>query len=384
MIVVIIIFTLSVLVVFYAMVGYPMLLIILDKIKNPKGVVADYSLEPSVTCMIVAHNEEKVIREKLENALTLDYPVKKFEILVASDNSTDETNTIVETFIAEHPEREIRLYCSQEHKGKTNAQNEAQKTVKSEILVMTDANTILNKDAIRELVSYFTSDDIVYVCGKLVYSNTDDFTTSDSESTYWNIDLKMRDIESRFQSITAGNGAIYACRNNEYVDFEPVKCHDSAMPLYYGLHRKRAVFNSKAIAIEKAGETNKDEFKRKVRMNRIILSTLKDSLKTVNIFKLKWFSIFYFGHRACRYLLWLAHLLAFITSVVMAWLGSKFGAVSTVLQLIWVVITILQMHSSVKNRLIRMIGYYGMTVLAQYVGSPHSGYSSAANSSNPY
>ena len=368
MIVVIIIFTLSVLVVFYAMVGYPMLLIILDKIKNPKGVVADYSLEPSVTCMIVAHNEEKVIREKLENALTLDYPVKKFEILVASDNSTDETNTIVETFIAEHPEREIRLYCSQEHKGKTNAQNEAQKTVKSEILVMTDANTILNKDAIRELVSYFTSDDIVYVCGKLVYSNTDDFTTSDSESTYWNIDLKMRDIESRFQSITAGNGAIYACRNNEYVDFEPVKCHDSAMPLYYGLHRKRAVFNSKAIAIEKAGETNKDEFKRKVRMNRIILSTLKDSLKTVNIFKLKWFSIFYFGHRACRYLLWLAHLLAFITSVVMAWLGSKFGAVSTVLQLIWVVITILQMHSSVKNRLIRMIGYYGMTVLAQYVG----------------
>lgn len=363
-----IIFIISVFIVFYAMVGYPLFLILLKKIKKSDEIAKDYNYEPTVTYMIAAHNEEKVIEEKLENALTLDYPAHRFDILIASDHSTDQTNEMVKKFIKTHADRSIRLYCSKEHKGKTNAQNEAQKIVDSEILVMSDANTILNADAIRELVSCFTGSDIVYVCGKLLYSNSGESATSNSESAYWSIDLKMRDIESRIQTITAGNGAIYACRNSEYVDFAPIKCHDSAMPFYYGIQRKRALFNPKAIAVEKAGETNEDEFKRKVRMNRNILQTLRDSFQTVNIFKLKWFSLFYFGHRTCRYLLWLGHLSAFIASIVMACKGSIFGMVAAGLQLIVIILTLSQLRRSFGNRYIRMLGYYGMTVLAQYVG----------------
>lgn len=363
-----VLFIISVVVVFYAMGGYPGMLIILEKIKKPQKIVKDFKLEPTVTYMIVAHNEEKVIKEKLENTLLLDYPNEKIEILVTSDNSTDNTNSIVKSFIASHLDRNIRLYCSKEHKGKTNAQNEAQKTVASEILVMTDANTMLRQDSIKELVSCFVDDNIVYVCGKLIYSNTDSKKTSDSESTYWNLDLKMRDIESRIQTITAGNGAIYACQNKEYVDFDPIKCHDSAMPFYYGIKGKRALFNSDAVATEKAGETNSDEFKRKVRMNRMILSTIKDSFKTMNFFRLKWFSIFYFGHRTCRYLLWLSHLVAFVSSFTMACMGSVFGVVATVLQIVCIILTILQIKNSFNNKLVRLIGYYVMTVLAQFVG----------------
>lgn len=362
-----VIFSVAVFMVFFAMVGYPLLLIAIDKVKRPSKLATNDAYEPTVSYMIVAHDEEKVIEEKLNNAIQIDYPMTKFDIVVASDNSTDSTNEIVEQFIKEHPDHQIRLVCSKEHKGKTNAQNETQKTVHSEILVMTDANTMLKKDAIRELISRFVSDEIVYVCGQLVYENAESSTTSDSESMYWNIDLKMRDIESRIHTITAGNGAIYACRNNEYVDFDPIKCHDISMPYYFSTHNKRAVFAPEAIATEKAGETNGDEFKRKVRMNRDILDLVADGIKVLNVFRYKWFSIFYFGHRTSRYTLWLWHALAFIASFVLACMGEKFGMVAVIGQVIGIVFTICQLKHSSKNKLIRLIGYYGMTVFAQYV-----------------
>lgn len=367
MIVIEILMVISILVIFFAMVGYPLLLLVLDKvIKAPKNKTID-NFEPSVTYMIVAHNEEDVIVSKLENALQIDYPSDKFDILVASDNSTDSTNELVDNFIQLHRDHQIRLVQSKEHLGKTNAQNEAQKTVNSEILVMTDANTMVEPDAVRQLISYFSADNIVYVCGRLVYSNTKN-DTSESEATYWNLDMKMRDIESRLQTITAGNGALYACRNSEYKDFEPIQCHDSSMPLEYALNRKRSLFNPDAVAYEKAGENNKDEFKRKVRMNRIILNMLKNGFKTMNFFKYKWFSLFYFGHRFCRYLIWLMHVVFFLCSIVLIILGKvKTGTILVILQLFALFLGIWSIHHSISNRWLRLLGYYVMTVLAQLV-----------------
>ena len=153
------------------MIGYPISLKIIEKIlKNKKNKKND-QYKPTVTLMVVAHNEEKVILEKLKNCISLDYPKEKLDILVTSDNSTDETNKIVRQFIKDNIDFKIKLYEVKERKGKTNAQNEAARNVKSEILVMTDANSIFEKNAINELVSSFSSPDISYVCGKLVYIN---------------------------------------------------------------------------------------------------------------------------------------------------------------------------------------------------------------------
>lgn len=201
--------------------------------------------------MIVAHNEEKVIRSKLENAIKLDYPKEKFKILVSSDNSTDKTNDIVEEFIKINKDRDITLYQTKERKGKTNAQNEAARLVETEVLVMTDANSIIEKESIKEIVSSFSDDDIVYVTGRLCYTNSNKNETSNSENLYWDLDTKIREIESRLQTITAGNGALYACRTKDYYCFDPIKCHDSSMPLYYALNGKRAIANQNAIAYEK-------------------------------------------------------------------------------------------------------------------------------------
>lgn len=355
--------------VFYAMIGYPVFLLIAFKIKKPPKLdkLSDY--EPTVSYMIVAHNEEKVIEKKLKNALEIDYPKEKLQIIVASDFCTDSTDEIVEKFIKENNDYNIVLYKAKEHKGKTNAQNEAQKVATGEILVMTDANALFDSKAIRELVSSFTNKKIVYVCGKLVYTNEDN-DTSATESSYWNLDMKLRDIESRLQTITAGNGSIYAVRNSEYIDVKPIDCHDSAMPYIYSLENKKAVFNPDAISYEKAGETNTDEFKRKVRMNRTILNIFIDCWKPMNIFKYKWFSVFYFGHRTCRYLIWLNHLIFFITSVVFTAIGYYIaGGILVGLQILALLIGLISKNYNFKFKPFRILGYYVMTVLAQLVGA---------------
>ena len=357
---------LNIFIIFYAMIGYPLVLRLVYKIIKPIEHMKNFEYEPTVSYMIVAHNEEKVIESKLKNTLALEYPNNKLQIIVASVNSTDATNTIVNDFIKQHRDIRIVLVCSKEHKGKTNAQNEAQKFATGDILVMTDANTMVKKDAVKEIVSYFTSDDIAYVCGKLVYSNTEASNTSKSESAYWNIDLEMREIESRIWSITAGNGALYACRNEEYIVCSPIDCHDSEMPYVYGKQGKRALFNPDAIAIEKSGESNEDEYKRKVRMNRNILNMLIKGIQVVNPIKYGWFSIFYFGHRTCRYSLWWAHILLLLLSAGMSIYSNCFGIVMLILQLVFLIVSGISIKFKVENPLLRMAGYYSMTVLAQF------------------
>lgn len=353
----------------FAMVGYPVLLKLLDKIFKPSRIVKTYDYEPTVTYMIVAHNEENVIKSKLENAIRLDYPIEKFQIIVTSDYSTDDTNLIVEEFIKNHPENNIILHKTVDHKGKTNAQNEGQRLATGEILVMTDANAKFANNAIRELVASFSNPQISYVCGKLVYSN-DDNSTAEAESTYWNLDLSMRDIESRFQTITAGNGSIYAVRNNEYIDIPLIRCHDGAMPYQYAMQGKQAKFNPAAISYEKAGEDNADEFKRKVRMNRTIFDIFVEGPRALNFFRLKWFTLFYFGHRTCRYTLWLSHII-FLTCTVLFDIHHPSVLMHFLIaaQACAIGLGLYSINHTIKNKPLRLLGYYSMTILAQCVSA---------------
>lgn len=348
----------------WSMAGYNLSLKILNKMGIAKKAEKT-DAKPTVTVMIVAHNEEAVIQRKLENVIDNDYPADKIKYLFASDNSNDRTNLIVKDFIESHPKHSITLYTSKEHKGKTNAQNEAQKLVDTEILVMTDANSMFEHNAISELVSSFVDENIAYVCGALIYTNKGN-STADSESMYWNGELKTRLIESNIKTITAGNGAIYACRNNDFVVIPPIECHDISLPFYYGVNRKRAIFNEQAIAYEKAGESTEDEYKRKVRMNRDILMRINDGFHTLNIFKYGWFSYFYFGHRTARYLLWLNHLLVLLSSIGLAIVGEWFWKVIVALQILFYVVGILGKFSN--NKLAHMVYYYCITVLAQWNG----------------
>ena len=231
---------------------------------------------------------------------------------------------------------------------------------------MTDANSMLEKDSIKEIVAAFASEDVSYVCGRLVIINKDVNEIAGLENTYWDNDTELRKIESDIQTITAGNGALYACRNEEYFDFEPIKCHDGAMPRYYALKNKRALYNPDAIAYEKAGEHCEDEFKRKVRMNRGILGNILPDIRILN-FKYRWFSYFYFGHRTCRYLLWISHLVLFLSNIFLL-KKEAFYLLTFTGQIVFYILALIRGKTKISNTIINLVYYYTVTVIAQWVG----------------
>lgn len=363
-----ILFFISLFLIVYSFVGYPLSLIILNKIGRERHLNIKNDYEPTVTVIIPAHNEESVIEKKLQNLIKLSYSSEKIDVIIASDNSTDKTNKIVESFINNHKDKSIKLYEVKERKGKTNAQNEAVKQARGEIIVFSDANSMLDKNSIKELVKFMSDNNVAYVTGKLQYTNEESSNSSSTESNYWNYDLFMRYVESKFGSVTAGNGAIYAVRKSNYVYCNPIKCHDSEMPIEAVLMKKRAVYNPLAIAYEKAGETTEDEFKRKVRMSRDILDVHYDKLNKYNIFKYGWFSYFHFCHRYLRNSLFILHIILFISNLFI----MKDNIIFFILgigQILFYLTALIYYVFKLNNKYLYIIYYYVLTIYAQLVGS---------------
>ena len=359
--------------IFYAMIGYPITLMILDKIMKRKND-KDLSYKPFVSIIISAYNEEKVIERKLENITESTYP--HYEVIVANDASSDRTVEICQNFINNHPAYDIKVNTVKNHLGKTNAQDEAVDVAKGEIIVFSDANSMFKADAIDELVSYFTDDDIIYVCGSLIYAKDDDIASAVAENSYWDMELKMRKIESEISTIAAGNGAIYACRKSDYRRYNLVSSHDYEMPLYAGINHKRALYNPKAIALEKAGQTSKDEFKRKVRMQRRILTNIFTNLRRLNIFEYGWFSFFHFNHKTLRFLQAFNHIVLFIANLALLNEGD-FYRVFFLIQVAFFTLAGIGKLTESKSKVFYFPYYYTMMMAAQLKG----GYNEATGKS---
>ncbi len=360
-----IIFFVAAFAIFYTMIGYPLTLIILDKVMKRENK-KDLSFKPFVSIIISAYNEEKVIEKKLENIIQTTYP--HYEVIVANDASNDATVPIVEDFIKTHPSYDIRVNTVKNHLGKTNAQDEAVEVARGEIIVFSDANSIFKEDAIDQLVSYFTDDSIEYVCGSLIYSRDDDVASVVAENSYWDLELRMRDIESKIGTIAAGNGAIYAVRKSDYRHYDLVSSHDYEMPLYAGLNHKRALYNPYAIAVEKAGQTAEDEFKRKVRMQRRILTNIFTNLRRLNIFNYGWFSFFHFNHKTLRFLQAFNHIVLFIASLALINAGLFYRLVLA-FQIAFYTLAAIGKVTGSSNKIFYFPYYYSMMMIAQLKGA---------------
>ncbi len=214
-------------------------------------------IEPSVSVIVAAHNEEDVIERRLENLLALDYPADKLELVVTSDASTDRTHDLVE-----HIGERVRLIVNPRG-GKVAAQNRAVRETAGEIVAFTDANATWATDALRRLVANFADPEVAYVCGQLVLEAADG---SNREGVYWRYELAQRLAESRLGSITGGNGSIYAVRRSDYVEVDPKWGHDLSFPYRMVQAGRRAVYEPAARAFERPTPSNETEYRRKVRM----------------------------------------------------------------------------------------------------------------------
>jgi biofilm PGA synthesis N-glycosyltransferase PgaC len=249
-----VVFWLSLIFVVYTYFGYPVLLVIMVKLWGKPVDKKEFT--PSVTMIIAAHNEEQTIRKKLENALDMDYPKGKFDIIVMSDGSSDRTDDIVREFF----NRKVRLIRVPERSGKAHAINTAVPEAQGEIILFADARQYYDKNAIIELVRNFNDSKIGAVSGELYLVNHDGRGVGEGVGTYWKYEKLLRKMESRLYSTSGATGAIYAIRKDLYRQIpDDTILDDVVIPMNVVLSGYRVVFEENANAYDKVASTAKQE-----------------------------------------------------------------------------------------------------------------------------
>src|ERR1700733_2739871 len=171
---------------------------------------------PSVTLVVTAFNEEKCIRTKLDNLVSLNYPSPLVDIIVASDGSTDATDRLA----ASHPGK-VRLLRVEGRRGKTACQNAAAVAASGEIVVFTDATTTVHPAALRRLVKNFGDPEVGCVGSRLVYVTDIDNITGRGGEAYWSYELRLWAAESALGSLIGVSGCLYAVRREAYRPIDP-------------------------------------------------------------------------------------------------------------------------------------------------------------------
>jgi cellulose synthase/poly-beta-1,6-N-acetylglucosamine synthase-like glycosyltransferase len=213
---------------------------------------------PTVSLIIAAHAERDVIAAKVANALALDYPRDRLEIVVACDGSTDGTPEAARAAGAD-------VVLDLPRGGKVRAQDAAVRRATADVVAFSDANALWEPGALRALVAPFAEDPrIGYVCGRVSFVNPDGGTNQ--EGVYWRYEMFLRARESDLASVTAGNGAIYATRRAAYVEVDPVMGHDLKFPFTLVRDGWRCVEQPLARATERMVPDVEGEAARKRRM----------------------------------------------------------------------------------------------------------------------
>ena len=289
--------------------------------------IAKGDVQPTVTVVVAAYNEEAVIARRIQNLFELDYPREKLELIVSSDASGDRTEEIALEF------PDVRVVPNPRG-GKVAAQDRAVRQSSGEIVAFSDANCTWAPDALRKLVRAFADPDVAYVCGRLRILDADG---SNKEGVYWRYEMGVREAESRLSSITGGNGSIYAVRRSDYVEVDPRFGHDLSLPYLMVQRGRRAVYEPAALAFEKPTPTNETEYRRKVRMFEhcwLILLRGRMFRRLGAVYGLEIVS-----HRLLRYASGLLHLVLLATSIALVahgWvydvvLGAQLGLVAAAL-----------------------------------------------------
>jgi len=296
--------------IFYAYLGYPILLMIVALFRNRP--VRKGNIAPAVSFIITAYNEEKRIREKIENTLKQDYPRENMEILVASDCSDDRTDEIVRCFESSG----VRLVRAEQRGGKEAAQKLAVDAAAGEILVFSDVATILLPDGITNIVKNFH--DPTVGCVSSVDRIIDPGPTTGGEGAYVRYEMFLRNLETRVGTLVGLSGSFFAARKevcrNWAVDLQS-DFHTLLNAVKLGL---RGVSDSDSVGYYKNISDETREFERKVRTVLRGIDVLMASLPAMNPFRYGLFAWQLLSHKLCRWLVPFAMILAFISNAFLA------------------------------------------------------------------
>lgn len=300
-------FWLALSIISYVYFGYPLILYFWSKIAYKENV-KDNAVQPSVTLLVCAYNEEDVISEKIENSLDLDYPTDKIKIIIASDGSTDKTTQIINTFEDER----LTLYSYNQRRGKIKTIIETVPEISSEIIVFSDANTMYARDSIRKLTRNFADPCVGAVSGDVSLQN-EQTSFGVSESTYYIYERWIQLAESHIGSIVGADGAMYAIRRDLFMPPSmKTILDDFVISMNVTLQNYRVVYDPEAQGFEENIISHKFEFLRK---SRIVAGGLQSVFLCEGIpsFAQPKLLFCYLSHKLLRWLI-PCHLLLFFAS----------------------------------------------------------------------
>ena len=340
-------FWISIIIVFYTYIGYGILLYILVKIKeklHPEQPLTLPEPLPDVTLLIAAYNEEKIIKAKMDNCATLDYPKDKLHVIWVTDGSTDSTNMLLATY------PNVTVLFSPERRGKTAALNRAMPFIKTSYTIFTDANTMLNVGSIKEIMTCFTNPKTGCVAGEKRIENKDkDNAVSGGEGFYWRYESKLKAWDSKLYSAVGAAGELFAIRTELFNPMpEDTLLDDFILSLRIAMQGYKIAYCDKAYAIESGSADMHEEQKRKV----------------LNLIKYGTLSFQYISHRVLRWSVTpaLLFLLFPLNLILVIAQGASLYKIIIILQIIFYVLACLGAIMAKKQIKIKIlfIPYYFM------------------------
>lgn len=301
-----VLFWLALGIIFYTYIGFIIILAIRAYVR-PRPFIRG-SETPSISLVIVAHNESDYIMKKLENALELDYPTDKLEIIVASDGSDDGMDEMIRE--ANLPQVNLLSFP---RAGKNPTLNRAVEQAKGEILVFSDADSMLTKAALRDLSAPFSDPKVGGVGGDYRYET--DVVEGRGERTYWGYDRVLRSLQSRGGNLTSTTGQIYAIRRKLFKPVPGGVTDDFFTSVQVPSAHYRLVFEPKAKAFGPVAGSPGSEFKRKARIINRGLNSVWNNRHLLNPFEYGFYSLQLLTHKVLRRLLGIPLILLYVASI---------------------------------------------------------------------
>ena len=263
--------------------------------KKPKIFYNSY--EPEITLVVPCYNEAYIIEHKISNSLDLEYPKSKLNLVFVTDGSTDSSMEL----LARYPS--VTTYHLSRRSGKTAAENRVMQFINTPIVVFTDANTLLNKEALRNIVKHFSDEKVGCVSGeKRIYSKTADTASAAGEGIYWKYESYLKKLDYEFNSAVGAAGELVAYRTELFELLpEDTILDDFTQSMIIASKGYKIAYEPDAFAIENASESVGEELKRKIRISAggwqsidRLGEYLSSSKSTLLYFQ-------YFSHRVLRW-----------------------------------------------------------------------------------
>jgi len=313
-------------VLFYSYLGYGALLYSLVLLKRLLVKEDRYASNdwPEVTLVVAAYNEENYIEDKILNSLQLEYPADKLKFLFVTDGSTDSTNEI----ILRYPQ--IQLKYQPHRQGKIAAVDRIMPLIQTPITVFTDANTLLNPEAVKEMVKHFTHPKVGAVAGeKRIHQSAKDDASAAGEGIYWRYESALKQWDYELYSVVGAAGELFAIRTELYEAVQKdTLIEDFYMTLRIAQRGYRVAYEKNAYAVEDSSASVQEEMKRKVRIAAGGIQAIIRLARLLIPYPYPILTFQYFSHRVLRWTLAPLALLCFlITSALLAVQGDKVGPV---------------------------------------------------------